>query len=176
MLLAVFLYSIYHLFNVLPTSFVPNEDQGYAMSRRSSCRRRRASPARRRSPSKADEIFKAIPGVETRTVVTGYSLLDSGFKTNAATIFVTFSDFDERYKNIDDAKKENVRAILQSLLRGGAQDRGRDRDSDRAAGDPRHRHHRRLRVLDPGHGHRRPGRARRRAAGLPQEGARATRS
>ncbi len=31
-LLAVFLYAIYHLFTVLPTSFVPNEDQGYVMA------------------------------------------------------------------------------------------------------------------------------------------------
>ena len=46
--------------------------------------------------SKADEIFKNIPGVKTRSVVTGYSLLDSGFKTNASTIFVTFDDFDAR--------------------------------------------------------------------------------
>ena len=87
-------------------------------SRRSSCRRPRASRARRRSPNSADAIFKNIPGVQTRTVVTGYSLLDSGFKTNAGTIFVTFSDFDERYKNIDTAKKENARTILQTLLRG----------------------------------------------------------
>ncbi len=27
-------------------------------------------------------------------MVTGYSLLDSGFKTNAGTFFVTFKDFD----------------------------------------------------------------------------------
>jgi multidrug efflux pump len=66
--------------------------------------------------NKADEIFKNIPGVQTRTVVTGYSLLDSGFKTNAGTIFVTFSDFDKRYENIDTAKKENVRAILQGFF------------------------------------------------------------
>ena len=50
-------------------------------------------------------------------MVTGYSLLDSGFKTNAGTFFVTFNDFDKRYENIDTAKKENVRAILQVLLR-----------------------------------------------------------
>ena len=37
-------------------------------------------------------------------MVTGYSLLDSGFKTNAGTIFVTFSDFDERYKDIATAQ------------------------------------------------------------------------
>jgi len=66
--------------------------------------------------TRADAIFKNIPGVATRTVVTGYSLLDSGFKTNAATIFVTFNPFDDRYKNIDTAKKENVRTILQSFF------------------------------------------------------------
>ena len=31
-LLVVFLYAIWHVFHVLPTSFVPNEDQGYAMA------------------------------------------------------------------------------------------------------------------------------------------------
>ena len=31
-LLGVFLWSIWHLFHVLPTSFVPNEDQGYVMA------------------------------------------------------------------------------------------------------------------------------------------------
>ncbi len=114
-LLAVFLYSIYHLFKVLPTSFVPNEDQGYAFA--AIIMPQAASLARTQDiTDRADAIFKAIPGVQTRTVVTGYSLLDSGFKTNAGTIFVTFAPFDERYKNIDTAKAENVRTILQSFF------------------------------------------------------------
>ena len=45
-----------------------------------------------------------------------------------------------------------------------------------AAADPRHRHDRRLRVLDPGHGRRRAGAARRGHAGVPREGARAARA
>src|SRR5258705_6336745 len=114
-LLAVFLYLIYHTFKVLPTSFVPNEDQGFAFA--AIIMPQAASLARTQEiTNKADEIFKSIPGVQTRTVVTGYSLLDSGFKTNAGTIFVTFSDFDKRYENIDTAKKENVRAILQGFF------------------------------------------------------------
>jgi multidrug efflux pump len=114
-LLAFFIYSIYHLFTVLPTSFVPNEDQGYAFA--AIIMPQAASLARTQEiANRADEIFKAIPGVKTRTVVTGYSLLDSGFKTNAGTIFVTFDDFDARYKDIDTAKKENVRTILQSFF------------------------------------------------------------
>jgi len=114
-LLAGFLYAIWHLFHIIPTSFVPNEDQGYAMS--AIIMPQAASLSRTQEiANKADEIFKNIPGVATRTVVTGYSLLDSGFKTNAGTIFVTFSDFEERYKDVDTAKKENARAILQAYF------------------------------------------------------------
>ena len=114
-LLAVFLYSIWHLFQIIPTSFVPNEDQGYAMA--AIIMPQAASLARTQAVAeRADAIFKDLPGVQTRTVVTGYSLLDSGFKTNAGTIFVTFRDFDERYKDVDTAKKENARAILQGFF------------------------------------------------------------
>ncbi|MFO1303527.1 MAG: multidrug efflux RND transporter permease subunit [Burkholderiales bacterium] len=114
-LLAVFLYSIWHLFETLPTSFVPNEDQGYAFA--AIIMPQAASLSRTQEiATRADAIFKDIPGVKTRTVITGYSLLDSGFKTNAATIFVTFDDFDKRYKDIDSAKTQNVRAILTAFF------------------------------------------------------------
>ena len=114
-LLAVFLYSIWHLFKIIPTSFVPNEDQGYAMA--AIIMPQAASLARTQAVAeRADAIFRDLPGVQTRTVVTGYSLLDSGFKTNAGTIFVTFRDFDERYKDVDTAKQQNARAILQGFF------------------------------------------------------------
>ncbi len=75
--------------------------------------------------------------MQTRIVVTGYSLLDSGFKTNAGTIFVTFNDFDERYKDIDTAKKENVRAILQRFFaRGAARSRARSSSPSRRRAIP----------------------------------------
>jgi multidrug efflux pump len=110
-LLAVFLWGIWHLFQILPTSFVPNEDQGYAMAaivmpEAASLDRTQAIAER------VDAIFKDIPGIATRTMVTGYSLIDGGFKTNAGTFFVTFTDFDERYASIAKAKTENARAIL----------------------------------------------------------------
>src|SRR5437899_1696507 len=113
-LLAVFLGAIWELFHILPTSFVPQEDQGYAMAaiimpQAASLDRTQAIAER------ADAIFKGIPGIETRTMITGYSLLDAGFKTNAGTFFVTFDDFDKRYKSIDTAKAQNARAILTSL-------------------------------------------------------------
>jgi len=113
-LLAVFLYAIWHVFHVLPTSFVPLEDQGYAMAaiimpEAASLDRTQAIAQR------VDAIFKDIPGVENRAMVTGYSLLDSGYKTNAGTFFITFTDFEQRYKNLDTAKAQNARAILTSF-------------------------------------------------------------
>jgi multidrug efflux pump len=117
MILAVLVYAIVHLFEVLPTSFVPNEDQGYVMAviimpDGASFNRTRAVSER------VDRIFEKLPGVDTRTQVPGYSLLDSQFKTNAGTFFVTLKPFEERYASIKKAKAENARAVLMGLYKG----------------------------------------------------------
>ena len=115
-LLAGFLYLIYHLFTVLPTSFVPNEDQGYVMA--AIIMPDAASIDRTRAVAeKVDAIFARTPGVEKRSMITGYSLLDSGFKTNAGAFFVTLKDFKERYATIDSARAQNARAVLMNLYR-----------------------------------------------------------
>jgi multidrug efflux pump len=113
-LLVFFLWSIYHLFSIIPTGFVPNEDQGYVMAaivmpEASSMGRTQAVA------EKVDAAFEKIPGVDTRSMITGYSLLDSGFKTNAGAFFVTLTDFKERYSSAAMAKKENARAVLTTL-------------------------------------------------------------
>ena len=113
-LLVFFLWSIYHLFSIIPTGFVPNEDQGYVMAaivmpEASSMDRTQAVA------EKVDAAFKKIPGVDTRSMITGYSILDGGFKTNAGTFFVTLTDFKERYASAAVAKKENARAVLTTL-------------------------------------------------------------
>jgi multidrug efflux pump len=115
-LLAVFLYSIWHLFHALPTSFVPNEDQGYGfvvivMPDGASLDRTQAVAER------VDAMLEKIPGVEKRNMITGYSLLDLGFKPNAGTFFVTFRDFKERYASIATAREQNARTILVTLYR-----------------------------------------------------------
>jgi multidrug efflux pump len=114
LLLAFFLYSIWHLFHILPTSFVPQEDQGYAMV--AIILPQAASLDRAQEvASRADAILAKIPGVQNRSVVTGYSLIDNGFKTNSATIFVTFDDFRKRYESVETAKQQNARAILSAF-------------------------------------------------------------
>jgi multidrug efflux pump len=115
-LLAVFLYAIWHFFHALPTSFVPNEDQGYGfvvivMPDGASLDRSQAVAER------VDAMLEKIPGVEKRNMVTGYSLLDQGFKPNAGTFFVTFRDFKERYGSIATAREQNARAILVTLYK-----------------------------------------------------------
>jgi len=118
-ILAVLVYTIIHLFEVLPTSFVPNEDQGYVMAAiimpdAASLNRTQAVSER------VDAIFKNIPGVDTRTQLTGYSLLDSGFKTNAGTFFVTLKPFDERYSSAKQARAEKrPRRVDQPEQRSG---------------------------------------------------------
>ncbi len=114
--LAVFVYLIIHFFEILPTSFVPAEDQGYVMAAiimpdAASLNRTQAVAER------VENVLKQIPGVEDRTQLTGYSLLDSGFKTNAGTFFVTLKPFDERYASVKTARVENARAVLATLRR-----------------------------------------------------------
>ena len=110
-LLGVFLWGIWHLFHLLPTSFVPQEDQGYAMvaiimPQSASLDRTQAVAER------VDAMLAKIPGVARRSMITGYSLIDGGYKTNAATFFVTFKDFKERYASVETAREQNARAIL----------------------------------------------------------------
>ena len=113
-LLAVMLGAIVYLFKVLPTSFVPQEDQGYVfaaiiMPDAASLDRTQEVAA------KVDALFAKAPGVENRAQIVGYSLIDGGFKTNAATLFVTLKDFRERYASIATAKEQNPRALLTGV-------------------------------------------------------------
>ena len=118
-LLVFFLWSIYHLFTILPTSFVPNEDQGYVMA--AIIMPEAASLDRTQAVAEqVDAIFAKTPGVDKRSMVTGYSLIDAGYKTNAGTFFVTLKDFKERYGSIEAARTQNARAVLVNLYEQSA--------------------------------------------------------
>jgi multidrug efflux pump len=115
-LLVGFLWLIYHLFTVLPSSFVPNEDQGYVMA--AIIMPEAASIDRTQAVAeKVDAIFAKTPGVDKRSMITGYSLLDSGFKTNAGAFFVALKDFKERYDTTEAARAQNARAVLMNVYR-----------------------------------------------------------
>jgi len=113
-LLAFLVWALVHLFRTTPTSFVPNEDQGYLMAM---VIMPDAASLKRTSETsdRVDAIFAKQPAVADRTIVNGYSLIDGQYKPNVATFFVTLKDFKERYSSIDRAKKENAGAVARAV-------------------------------------------------------------
>ncbi|HNU72620.1 MAG TPA: multidrug efflux RND transporter permease subunit [Thermodesulfobacteriota bacterium] len=117
LLLAIFIGALVHLFRTIPTSFVPNEDQGYVMA---AVIMPDASSLDRtiETASRVDDLFAKHPAVMNRTMIGGYSLIDGQYKTNTATMFVTLKDFEERYASMKKAAQENARAVLKSVYSG----------------------------------------------------------
>ena len=103
--------ALVHLFRTIPTSFVPNEDQGYVMGM---VLMPDAANLKRtiETASRVDALFGDSPAVANRSTINGFSLIDSQYKSNVSTFFVTLKDFEERYSSIERAKKENARAVL----------------------------------------------------------------
>jgi multidrug efflux pump len=114
MVLVILILALLYLFRTTPTSFVPNEDQGYLMAMvmmpdAASMNRTVQTSVR------VDELFAKNPAVKDRTMVNGFSLLDGQYKPNASTFFVTLKDFKERYSSAERARRENSRAVLTSV-------------------------------------------------------------
>lgn len=94
-LFAVMLAATYGLFQKVPSSFVPDEDQGYVfgvgiLPDGASLDRTEAAA------TQMTDIFRANPAVGSVVAVNGYSLLDSQQKTTDTTLFVSFKDYEER--------------------------------------------------------------------------------
>jgi multidrug efflux pump len=95
---------------LVPRSFLPPEDQGYllgavVMPDAASLDRTGAVS------SKVAEHFMKDKAVSGIAVVDGYSLLDSQNKNNAATFFVGFKDFDQRYES-ENRATQNSESVL----------------------------------------------------------------
>ena len=115
--LAVMMWGLVHLFNTIPTSFVPNEDQGYVMAQ--IVMPDAASLDRTvETSNQVDALFAKNPAVANRTAINGYSIIDAQYKPNVATVFVTFKDFKERYSSSERARKENYEAVLRDVAAG----------------------------------------------------------
>ncbi|MGH8635421.1 MAG: efflux RND transporter permease subunit, partial [Burkholderiales bacterium] len=114
-LLALMMWAIVHLFRTIPTSFVPNEDQGFVFAQIIMP----DAATLKRTVGTADlvgELFRKDAAVADITTVNGYSFIDGQYKPNSTAFFVTFKDFKERYASIATAKKENILAILRGVL------------------------------------------------------------
>ncbi|AZQ65185.1 multidrug efflux RND transporter permease subunit [Flammeovirga pectinis] len=96
-------------FDQLPTSFIPQEDQGYVMTSvelpKSASMNRTAEINRQ-----LDELYSDVPGVKTWMTVEGFSIMDGTTAPNRATIFVIFDDWDVRLK-----KGQDIDHIMNDL-------------------------------------------------------------
>ena len=93
--LAVMLGAIVYLFKIVPGSFVPAEDQGFLFA--AIVLPDGASLDRtEKLTNEVAQIFSEHPAVQDYSALSGYSLLDGQFKTNAGTVFVSLKDFSER--------------------------------------------------------------------------------
>jgi multidrug efflux pump len=93
--LGAMLFGTWRLFELVPGSFVPPEDQGFvfaAVMLPDGASLDRTEALTRRVAG----IFAEHPSVQDYSALSGFSLLDGQFKTNAGTVFVALKDFAER--------------------------------------------------------------------------------
>jgi multidrug efflux pump len=117
--LGVMLLGVVYLFKIIPGSFVPPEDQGYlfaAVILPDGASLDRSEELTQR----VAEIFAEHPDVEDYSALSGYSLLDSQFKTNSGTVFIALKDFAERDPRSLRNLFEYVTPKLQALKEGVA--------------------------------------------------------
>ena len=82
-------------FLALPTSFLPEEDQGYLISG-IQLPDASSQPRTRAAVKKINEIFKNTPGIAEWVTIGGQSILDSTVVSNAASFYIILEDFEER--------------------------------------------------------------------------------
>ncbi|MEM1329569.1 MAG: multidrug efflux RND transporter permease subunit [Planctomycetota bacterium] len=113
-------YGISVLFKAVPSSFVPQEDQGFLFA--AVIMPDGASLDRTEATTQAvADLFAEHPAVEYTSALAGYSLLDSQFKTNSGTVFVALKDFELRKDpNLSaDAVLASVNMKARATIRDG---------------------------------------------------------
>ena len=116
---AVIVGGCVYLFKLLPTAFVPQEDQGYLfvayfLPDSASLDRTHGVGAQ------AAEIIGKHPAVANVSEVDGYSLIDSQNKTNFGVLFVSLKDYEQR-KGADMSADAVIAAAQREFgaIRGG---------------------------------------------------------
>lgn len=84
-----------YMFRIWPTTFIPEEDDGYfiiavQLPPAASLSRTEAVAA------KVENIVSSYPEVKTNISISGYSILNNGQQSNAASVFVVLKDWSER--------------------------------------------------------------------------------
>jgi multidrug efflux pump len=108
---AAVLVAIVWLMRVVPTSFVPPEDQGYVFG--SIVLPDGASLNRTgKVGATVQQLLNKHPAVENVFMISGFDLLGGGQKTNAATTFIALKPWDQR--------ETTSQQVVEYLLREGA--------------------------------------------------------
>ncbi|HEY5228441.1 MAG TPA: efflux RND transporter permease subunit, partial [Opitutaceae bacterium] len=119
--LGLFAGAAYLLSRRIPTSFLPEEDQGYVYV---GLQLPNASSLQRTSEvaAKVEEIMKNTPGVRTYTSVIGFSLLSTVYNTYSGFFFVNFKPWSERTHANDSyaAIKAHLNSELAKIPEGRA--------------------------------------------------------
>ena len=96
-----------YLFKAQPTTFIPDEDDGYFIV---SVQLPPASSLSRTEEvaAKVENIISSYPEVKTNISISGFSIMNSGRQSNAASVFVVLKDWSVRKK-----KSESAAAIVE---------------------------------------------------------------
>lgn len=110
--------AIVMLFNIVPTAFVPNEDQGYLIS---VVNMPEGSSLTRTSEvsNETEKIALQNPAVDSFLELSGFSFIDSLNRTNQATNFVILKDWDLRtnpHEHADAVSMELMQQFFQIPL------------------------------------------------------------
>jgi len=104
----------------LPTSFLPEEDQGYLFA---SMQLPQAASLQRTgdAAAKVEKIIQSTPGVDSVVTVNGYNLLSSTQTTNNAIFFVSLKDWEERKSTSESAREiqQHLSAALMTQVKEG---------------------------------------------------------
>ena len=100
-----------YMFTHWPTTFIPDEDDGYfivsvQLPPASSLSRTEAVAAM------VEDIVSTYPEVKTNISISGFSILNNGRQSNAASVFVVLKDWSERKK-----KSESAAAVVERFNR-----------------------------------------------------------
>ena len=107
------------MFKVVPSSFVPDEDQGYffvVLNAPDTASLEVVSAL----TSRAQKIVSADPAVQDVASVAGYSLIDGGIQNNSAVLFVSLKPFAERTdaSNLSFATLKRLNAEFAQIREG----------------------------------------------------------
>ncbi len=104
------------LFKILPSTLVPNEDQGYYVASVALPEGTSMNRTRLTVDDFADNILK-IPGVKGVVHMSGYDVLSSSMKSNMGTLFVSLDDWGDR----KEAEKQISEIVMQTNILGATQ-------------------------------------------------------